>query len=867
MQFPDDADLEAALAPGQVRRFELVFMVDWAMDGGYADPNSDMSQALIEATIDRQLTGNYPAELEVTEGYAAAQMGVKLGGNAPDGTPLVRMFSPYSGLSAGSVSAINTPCYLDAIVITSSGPVAIRQFTGVVRNAVPSRADGTVDLLLRDAAALLQAPLDVATWAVDAKLRRTTSLAADGQTVVLSWLIDNVLRRSGWRRGPAWHPNVVLGWTLNGSALPEVGHIGLMDSQVRGDWSYNGYLDWQIPNRTPYGDIDEVYKAAPDGQLAFVGRALPNWLTRSETLMTSNAHTTARATPTTYGSNNSNLLGFSAKVEVDTAQYHVTMPPSEILFHCEELRHDPSVSANNAPSHAYLRFHHGTGVITLRFIENGWVKTWEWTATLAPSPTRWINLYGVIRFSSTGITPYVFADGVAVTLSVVSNPAWPPTAMAYTFATSATNHGRIEMFGPANFAQVFYQHNTLIAGLVAPSYTALDEASVDTSSLRLQWIPKHKSKAAWELLRDLASADMGALYVTEHGVPTFDSRPTVVTRQDVDSPTLRLTLSQIQNLEPQTALESVANVLVWDLVTRDSEISHRELSTGYDTEGIGPVFAATSPGQFETAAMTVRTQPLTVSSDVMQVIVGVLPFEALAMGYVVISGVVFPNAAWKDWMQYYTPPYFGQGYTPYAPGSRTDPSTQPVPVSNVGASVLLGHADYTDVDPSHIRLTLTNNSAGIVWYSIDDSTPFLNVGGTLLVAHDNDRQTMEDTGSIAIYGYRPVTLQGGEWLQDESTVTPLAASLLNDTGEPHPFFQTLEIPGDPRGQLQDVVRIDDRDVMGGPIFASVVGIKRTLSKREGIHDTLTLRTFGAIGGSWVMGDPDFSIMGRTTIVS
>src|SRR6185436_4253203 len=187
MQTPDsptiEAALESALAPGQERRFELVFMVDWALDGGYADPNSDMSQCVDEANIDRQLAGNYPAELEVTEGFAAAQVSMRLVGQAPDGTPVVRMFSPYSGLSAGNVSAINTPCYLDIITITSVGPVARRQFTGVIRNAAPSRAPGTVDLLLRDASVLLQTPLDVATWAVDARLRRSHADAAGGGSV------------------------------------------------------------------------------------------------------------------------------------------------------------------------------------------------------------------------------------------------------------------------------------------------------------------------------------------------------------------------------------------------------------------------------------------------------------------------------------------------------------------------------------------------------------------------------------------------------------------------------------------------------------------------------------------------------------
>src|SRR6185436_8527987 len=310
----------------------------------------------------------------------------------------------------------------------------------------------------------------------------------------------------------------------------------------------------------------------------------------------------------------------------------------------------------------------------------------------------------------------------------------------------------------------------------------------------------------------------------------------------------------------------VANHLTWELVFRDAEISNRFLNGSYDTGGTGAIFMATRPDQFVTSASTTRTQPLTLADTVMQVLIGLLPPSPEAMGWISVGGIAFPNPNWKEWMQYYTPSFFGQGYTGYSPGSRTDPSTQPVMKSGMTAAALLGFTDYTDVDPSHIRVTTINTSGSAGWYAVDDATPFLNVGGSRLMPHDNDRQFVENTLSIATYGFRPVTLTGGQWLQDELTVDPLAESLLADTAKPHPFFQTLEIPGDPRVQLQDTVRIDD-EVLGGPIFASIVGIRRTLSKREGVHDAYTLRTFGAIGGSWIMGDPVFSIMGSTTIVS
>jgi hypothetical protein len=174
MQYADNAALAAALAAGQTRHFSIVFKIDWERDGTYGNVNSDLSALVTDVDIDRQLSGNYPDTLEVTEGHSVAQMVVILEGNITDGTPVWRLFSPYSADYPGTIAAINTPCYLDIVVETSAGPVAIRQFTGVVRVGVPSRKRGQVHLQVRDAASLLQAPVDMDAWAVDINTRENS---------------------------------------------------------------------------------------------------------------------------------------------------------------------------------------------------------------------------------------------------------------------------------------------------------------------------------------------------------------------------------------------------------------------------------------------------------------------------------------------------------------------------------------------------------------------------------------------------------------------------------------------------------------------------------------------------------------------
>jgi hypothetical protein len=849
MQLAGNVALANALAVGQKRYFTIKFMVDWARDGTYADVNSDLSSLVVSADIDRQLTGNYPAELEVTEGYAAAQMVVKLEGDAPDGTPVWRLFSPYSIFHQGTTAAMNTPCYLGLIVETTAGPVEIRQFTGVVRNGVPSRRTGGVHLIIRDAAALLQAPISLDCWAVDYYTREVVLGwqgigHEDSGTIVASSVMDHVLRRSGFYEGPAWHPNVVLAWSLCGSALPEVGTFGFEDPQINGAWSF-GYGQYTIPQFSPAGKPAEVFEDGQYGK-AFRGTGMPDYSGRSIIYLYGNAHSPQRINPLSYGTNNCNMIGISAWIKIDPAQTGTSV----VQFHLEEARYDYS-GINRYPAYIQIQVVHSTGLTQLAFVEEGWVDMWVTRGTVTGS--GWHQITAVWAIKPTALEQYLFDGFATVTLTPFGTQGtWPPTSMTYAWPASSTNHGQVIARGPMQFVQVFYMHNTPNVGYVHPAAAPVDpKVKLDLSTLRLLWRPKIRNRPAWDILRAISSADMGALYVTEHGVITFDNRETIKARQDIDNVAFELDLDQLEELDPQTVLESVINNITWGIHAKHAE---SELA----------VFKSTKPSQFETAASTTRTQPITIGDDVQSMRLSFVTYRPAAMGYQLDGS---PTTYWQNYMQYYKPDFWADGFTPYGPGTRTDPSLQPVPRTGANVQALLGFSDYIDQDPAHLRLTMSTGSAGTIWYAVDDSTAFLHVSGTKIIDDGTDNDDLSNAASIAIYGIRTHSLAGGEWLQDSLTVPDLAASLLADTQQPRPFFESLEVVGDPRVQLQDVGRVNDPEGMGGPIFASVVGIKRKISQQDGVKDQYTMRTFGAIGGAWIMDDPDFSIMDQTTIVS
>jgi hypothetical protein len=118
------------------------------------------------------------------------------------------------------------------------------------------------------------------------------------------------------------------------------------------------------------------------------------------------------------------------------------------------------------------------------------------------------------------------------------------------------------------------------------------------------------------------------------------------------------------------------------------------------------------------------------------------------------------------------------------------------------------------------------------------------VKGIILVADSSGSASIMDSASQAQFGDRNLSLPQDDWHQDALTIGGLLApSLLADVKQAQPYFQSASIVGDPRLQLQDVVTIDDAGGMGGPIYASMVGINEVGDAKSGLKQTLTLRTF------------------------
>ncbi len=847
MQQAGNTQLAAALATGQTRNFSVVVKFDWLKNGLFADPNSNLSALFQTAVIDRQLTGDFPDEQEITEGYVAAEMTLELVGNLPsDGiTPVWKAFSPYYGLSYGTVGAVDVPVTLDIVVLSAlvPGGISVRQFTGYTSDALPDEAAGSVQVTCYDISSQLTQAVTLPTWAADQYTRvilaNSYADVYDSGTTLLSWVLEHVLRKGNVYMGPQWNPWTVCAWTLNGSGLPSVGTIGIEDPQIsKSDqwdsdaWTF-GYGAYNIPQYTPAGDPATVWGAGKWGSTCFVGASkLPSWPGgRNVTYVAGNAHAaTAYAPSASYGSANSNLLGMSVFVDIDPTQTGFTT----MTTYLEDAQFNYSSGAEY-PAYATLSIQHSNGAVSLSVKNNGWGKTWSWTGS-SNVPTGWHCVYLNLQFTSTAVNANIYYDS---TLIASGNGGTASTlgAPGYGFPLTGGNLCQVKCSGPAQYAQVWFQPNTALTAVVQPYQTVpVVGCVIDRSLTRLTWMPDIDGPQVWDVLKDAATGELGALYVDELGVVHFDNRSTIKGRKVAANSVANLTRDNFYNVQPESVLSSIVNQVPWSVDTK--------LAFPFS-----PVYSSGSANQYQVPANTTQTWPIS-NSGVQSIRLGNVNWHPQAQGY---ANPVNPGEyggagpsgtfTWQDWMQIYGPDFWFDGFTAYSAGS-TSPGGQPPAATGLNAVPQIGTVNGGP-DTRYMTLSLinSNTSGGALEFAVNDNTPFLKVGGTVVQDQGTTSGIAQDATSIAQFGSRNQPLPTSDWLQDAVYAPTLAASLLADTKQPKPYFQTADIVGDPRMQLQDVVTLLDPLGLGANMPVSVVGINRKIdSSSNGVRDTLTLRS-------------------------
>lgn len=844
MQQAADANLALALATGQKRHMGNQLKIDWARDGNYADAMSDLSANVEEWSLDRSLAGVLPDELQTTEGYSTAKITIKLSGNA-NGVPMWKLFSPFSGLSYGSGAALNIPMYLRVWVQSPLGYWEIDQITGWIDSAAPDLASGTVTMVCFDGGGQLETGITVDRWAVDQYRREVylsdvasnTDEASESGTIEAGWLIDSALRRTGFMEGPPWHFLAVHARTLRGSALPEIGGWNSIPPQDFDNLLWASGMLFSTPHLGPAMQTPGEVWAIASGKYGpgFIGRyRMINWKAtgnRGLYSVTSGTKASTKVDVRAFGPNNSNIVGWSGWVFVDST---LSVDPwSTDQFYL-------SAKNGNAPASVLLTVKHKTNAMTMQVANDGFGgTTWNWSAALGGNGWHFVSL--TFQFTSSQIRASMWLDGAQVINQTTGGTVGALGASSYAWTEGDTNSVFLNMQGPMQYTQWIWSPDTPIGSygqpLSAPPVPPRQKAKVDLAGQRLYWFPNIEQLAAGDVVKAVTSADLGAFYFTEQGVATFDSRATVKSRQLAANSVFDVTIDNASNLAPVSAYLSIANRIGY---TAKYRVSQPYL---HAYEASKPDQFVIQPGAHPRFAVTL--------SDVMSYRTGGVTVRVFAQGFDV--GLTPPTQFWQEYMQHYGPSYWREGTTPYEPGSQ--PSNGPPPLlANAYVFSLAGWTNY-DTNNRHMRLAFGNdNVSTVAQFSVNDSTAFLEVGGSILQDRPTVVESISDATSVARYRERVYNLPADDWHQDLQWLRSVSVSLLADTKNPTVQFQDIEVVGDPRRQLQDVCRIIHRDSPAGQpgmtgatqAYGSVVGIRRKF-QRQGdgakLVDTLTIRTF------------------------
>lgn len=341
--------------------------------------------------------------------------------------------------------------------------------------------------------------------------------------------------------------------------------------------------------------------------------------------------------------------------------------------------------------------------------------------------------------------------------------------------------------GPDDFGQ----------GFRTPKYVA----NMDRGLNRFSHMPKPKATDAWDIITSVAASEMGAVFWDESGRFQFWNFDTIAQKQDL---VVRdFDLDHAKNLTVTDSLDSVRNV--YTVQTNKKRAIY----------GGQALYSSSDPNEFYVPGGTIREFQLW-RDDVES------PLTFFMQKYTTLTGTGFP--AWDDSVVHgYCIQYLINGVWQER-GDRTGVDIR-VYFTNQGflkVSIWNGWSE-----PIRLASGSADNSRGAFRFTgtkVTDDAPVSNI--------------YRNYPSIDKYGPRNLELKG-DWWQDGFARTLLVPKMIVRTAQPIPATDNIPIPGDPRLQLGDTIRVNDPDGIGDGIKLQILGVKRTFNA-QGLSDTLTV---------------------------
>lgn len=349
----------------------------------------------------------------------------------------------------------------------------------------------------------------------------------------------------------------------------------------------------------------------------------------------------------------------------------------------------------------------------------------------------------------------------------VTTVAFTPTTPG---ASSIVDDWIAQVFNVSPFAELVISTGVAFSDPWPPVvYQA--PARVDRSALRpLDGIVGADPAEGWEILGELAAAEQGAVYLDADGVPVYATRARLVsTAAQVEQRKITATLHMFE-LAYDYDLDKIANVVT---------VPYQPIATAVQV-------VVWSLSDQTVAIPAGGTATLTAS------------YSALATSVRLVSGT--GNSKQDGTGTSYT---IGSGSLPYMVAALSDTAS---------------------------TISIANKTGATVWLVNASGQPNVQmIGDQISQGTGAAPPTVTDEASRKVYHDRPITLASNRWIQRYEFAAGMAMVTARDLSRPQPVFAEIPIPGDPRIEPFDLLRVVDPDNTGIDLPVWYVGGTHTIT--------------------------------------
>jgi hypothetical protein len=337
--------------------------------------------------------------------------------------------------------------------------------------------------------------------------------------------------------------------------------------------------------------------------------------------------------------------------------------------------------------------------------------------------------------------------------------------------------------GNMAYTEAISRAGMAIAGLqVGPNPVGPNEmtafapsASLDPTIATINATPGLVRSVGWDVLREIAEAEMGAVWLSEAGVPTFRNRNSL---RGIGEPVHPITSrTSLMDLSWREAVEQVRSQVTVPIMP----------TVNYLFEDYSTLVWSASDTDTLIAVDRIRVMNVWLSGVAIDIDASPLPSVD-------------------------------------ADRSRFQANTEP---DGSGTNVTAEVSIAVELrGPRIARLTIRNDTGSRVYLVAATGSPYVYIRARQRIYQSDESEEIVTAVNEGVNA-EPLDLPASPWIQNAATGNDLAQFLAAELGSPRPVLQRVPVWWDPRRQLGDIVEISDPDVTGlEPMRGVVIAIEQ-----------------------------------------